>query len=237
MKTVLITGGTRGIGRATVDKFLKENWQVAFLYKASDEIAEEITKNKNAFAVKCDVSSSIEVRSAVASVIARFGRIDALVNNAGISYSGVLQNMTDDEWTGVINTNLNSIFYTSREIIPVMLSNGGSIVNVSSMWGIVGASCEVAYSSAKAGVIGFTKALAKELAPSGIRVNAVAPGAIMTDMLGGYTKEELDAIAEETPLGRIGTPENIADAIYFLASDSAQFITGEVLNVNGGYVI
>lgn len=238
MKTVLITGGSRGIGRACVEKFASNGWNTAFIYKSSDAKAQELADKFNALPIKCDVSDSNSVNEAVSAVVERFGRIDALVNNAGISYSGLLQKMSDKDWDNVINTNLTSAFYTTRSVIPYMISQeDGIIVNMSSMWGVTGASCEVAYSASKAGIIGFTKALAKELAPSQIRVNAVAPGAIATDMLNEYTEEDLNAIASETPLGAIGKTENIADAVYFLANDSAQFITGEVLNVNGGFVI
>ncbi|MBR6633568.1 MAG: 3-oxoacyl-ACP reductase FabG [Clostridia bacterium] len=238
MKTVLITGGARGIGKACVEKFASNGWNVAFIYKSSDLKAQELATKLNALPIKCDLTDSDAVKTAVSSVVDKFGAIDLLVNNAGISYTGLLQEMSDNDWASVINTNLTSAFYTSRSVIPYMLRQGdGVIVNVSSMWGVTGASCEVAYSASKAGIIGFTKALAKELAPSHIRVNAVAPGAIATDMLNEYSEADLKSIADETPLGTIGKAESIADAVYFLAGDSAQFITGEVLNVNGGFVI
>lgn len=234
MKRVLITGGTRGIGRACVAKFAENGWETVVLYKSSDSAARELEASYGSLCIKCDVSSPAEVKTAFSAA----GDIDVLVNNAGISYTGLLQDMTDGQWDEIMNTNLSSAFYTTREAIPIMLRRGeGGIINVSSMWGVTGASCEVAYSAAKAGLIGFTKALAKELAPSNIRVNAVAPGAIMTDMLSGYSETDLQAIADDTPIGRLGTPGNIADAVFFLASDKACFITGEVINVNGGYVI
>ena len=238
MKTVIITGGTRGIGRACVERFCNEGWNVAFFYLSRKDIAQEIETSYNCFSVQCDISNSSDVKEAISAVAKKFGTVDLLVNNAGVSFSGLLQDMSDDDWMKVINTNLTSAFYTSRELIPILLKNGGgSIINVSSMWGITGASCEVAYSASKAGIIGFTKALAKELAPSNIRVNAVAPGAIATDMLNEYSKADLDAIADDTPLGTLGKAKNIADAVWFLANESASFITGEVLNVNGGFVI
>lgn len=238
MKTVIITGGTRGIGRACVERFCNEGWNVAFFYLSRKDIAQEIETSYNCFSVQCDISNSSDVKEAISAVAKKFGTVDLLVNNAGVSFSGLLQDMSDDDWMKVINTNLTSAFYTSRELIPILLKNGGgSIINVSSMWGITGASCEVAYSASKAGIIGFTKALAKELAPSNIRVNAVAPGAIATDMLNEYSKADLDAIADDTPLGTLGKANNIADAVWFLANESASFITGEVLNVNGGFVI
>lgn len=238
MKTVLITGGTRGIGRACVERFAKEQYNVALLYKSSNVLADELSAKLGVTALQCDVSRPDDVKKAVSQVVEKFGVVDVLVNNAGISFSGLTQDMTDSEWNEVIATNLSSAFYTSREVVPLMVRQGsGCIINVSSMWGVTGASCEVAYSSAKAGLIGFTKALAKELGPSYVRVNAVAPGAVLTDMMKEYTEEDIKAIADETPLGRLGSTKNIADAVYFLASDSAEFITGEVLNVNGGFVI
>jgi len=238
MKTVIITGGTRGIGRACVERFANEGWNVAFFYLSSDEKAKEIEEKFGAFSIQCDVRNSADVKAAVKKVIDKFGNVDLLVNNAGVSFSGLLQDMSDFDWQQVIDSNLTSAFYTSREVIPIFLRNSsGSIINISSMWGVTGASCEVAYSASKAGLIGFTKSLAKELAPSHIRVNAGAPGAINTDMMKEYSDAEIEAIAEETPLGSIGSVKNIADAVWFLANDSAEFITGEVLNVNGGFVI
>ena len=238
MKTVLITGGTRGIGLACTERFFSEGWNVAVLYKNSDNAAKGLTSRFNAMCIKCDVSNSECVKKAVELVVNKFGSVDVLVNNAGISYSGLIQDMTNESWSAVLDTNLSSAFYLSREIIPIMLrNNGGCIINITSMWGVTGASCEVAYSASKAGLIGFTKALAKELAPSNIRVNAVAPGAIMTDMMREYTADDLAVIAEETPLGRLGSTKNIADAVYFLSEECAEFITGEVLNVNGGFII
>ena len=239
MKNVLVTGGTRGIGAAIVNAFLKNGDRVVFLYKNSSETAEEIvSKNDNAYAYCCDVSSELDVLKTFNEILASFGSIDVLVNNAGVSYEGLLSDMTLGEWNNVINSDLTSVFLTSRAIIPHFVSKKrGKIINVSSMWGIVGASCEVAYSAAKAGVIGFTKALAKELAPSGITVNAVAPGVINTDMMSSFSQDDIDALIEETPLGRIGTPEDVAKTVLFLSSDDAGFITGETINVNGGFVI
>ncbi len=239
MKHVVITGGSRGIGAACVEKFSREGYFVSFLYKSSDDKAQALTKRlPNVFAVKCDVSSEDDVKQAFSKICGEVGEIDVLVNNAGVSYTGLIQEMSYDDWKNVIDTNLSSVFLTTRTVIGSMIKKQqGSIINISSMWGVEGASCEVAYSASKAGVIGFTKALALELAPMGVRVNAVAPGAIMTDMLSEYSKDELKEISNETPLGRIGTPENVADAVYFLAEKGSEFITGEVLNVNGGFVI
>ena len=166
------------------------------------------------------------------------GGIDVLVNNAGIAQSALMSDITDADYADMINTDLSGALYCCRQAIPYFLRNhSGAIVNVSSMWGEVGASMEVHYSAAKAGLIGLTKALAKELGPSGVRVNCVTPGMIDTDMNKGYTKDDIRAIVDETPLGRIGKPEDVAEAVFFLASDKASFITGQVLGVNGGYVI
>lgn len=239
MKKVLITGGTRGIGLACVEKFAEQHYEVIFFYKNSEEKANFLKdKYENVYPIRCDVSLEDEVNKSFERIFKDFGDIDVLVNNAGVSYSGLLQDMSVDEWKKVIDNNLTSVFLCSKNVIPSMVKKQkGVIINVSSMWGIEGASCEVAYSASKAGVIGFTKALAMELAPMKIRVNSVAPGAIKTDMLSSYSEDELNSISESTPLLRLGLPNDIAEAVYFLASDRASFITGEVLNVNGGYVI
>lgn len=239
MKNVIITGGTRGIGSACVKKFSNEGYFVYFLYKSSEDKALDLTNTlNNVEGVKCDVTSEKEVITAISAILEKIGAPDVFVNNVGVSHTGLLQDMTYDDWKRVIDTNLSSIFLTTRMIIPSMIKRqSGSIINISSMWGVEGASCEVAYSASKAGVIGFTKALALELAPMNVRVNAVAPGAIKTDMLSEYTEQELKDLATSTPLGRIGTPENVADAVFFLSEKNSEFITGEVLNVNGGFVI
>ncbi len=239
MKNVIITGGSRGIGEACVEKFLSEGNTVSFLYRSSDEKAFAIKeKYNNVFCIKCDVTSETDIDDAFRRIFVDMGEPDVLVNNAGISYSGLLQDMSLSDWKSVIDTNLTSMFLCSRKVIPSMIrKKSGSIINISSMWGVQGASCEVAYSASKAGVIGFTKALAMELAPSGIRVNAVAPGAIMTDMMKEYSESDINLISEETPLGRIAKASEVADAVYFLSGENASFITGEVINVNGGFVI
>ena len=239
MKHVIITGGTRGIGAACVEKFSREGYFVSFLYKSRHDKALEITGSlSNVLAIKCDVTSENDIEKAFSRIFEEVGEPDVLVNNAGISYTGLLQEMSYDSWKNVIDTNLSSVFLATRMVIPSMIKRQkGSIINISSMWGVPGASCEVAYSASKSGVIGFTKALALELAPMGVRVNAVAPGVVMTDMLSEYSEEELKELSNATPLGRIGTPEDVANAVYFLAEKGSEFITGEVLNVNGGFVI
>lgn len=241
-KTVLITGGTRGIGRATALLFAKKGWNVAFTYLKNDNLAEklcdEITElGTGVLAVKCDVSNSDDCNNAILSTCKRFGKIEALVNNAGISQIKLVIDMTDNDWKNMFNVNINGVFYMSRAAIPHMLNRNCTIVNVTSMWGRCGASCEAHYSAAKAGVIGFTQALAKELGPSGIRVNAVAPGVIKTDMNVHLGSDDIKALENETPLCRIGEADEVANAIYFLSSEDSSFITGQILGVDGGYVI
>ncbi|MBQ2793604.1 MAG: 3-oxoacyl-ACP reductase FabG [Clostridia bacterium] len=238
MKTALITGGTGGIGRALVRAFTEAGYSVAFTYKSNTEAAEELKATLGAYPIRADVRRPDEIMAAVADTVAAFGKIDCLVNNAGASRFGLFTDLSLCEWEETVSVNLTSAFLFSREAVPNMLFRKcGRIINISSMWGLVGASCEVAYSTAKAGLIGFTKSLAKELAPSGITVNAIAPGVIDTPMNAALGEETLAALAEETPVGRLGKPEEVAAAAVFLASDSAAFITGEVLNISGGFVI
>mgnify|MGYP003305348101 CR=1 FL=1 len=239
MRNVLITGGTRGIGKAIVEEFYKNGDKVLFLYKNSTKKANEIeTIFKGSKGYRCDVSSAEEVEKTFNDILSEYKNIDVLINNAGVSWEGLMSDMTLDEWNHVINSNLTSVFLTCKALTPHFISKKqGKIINISSMWGEVGASCEVAYSASKAGVIGFTKALAKELAPSGITVNAVSPGVIRTDMLSSFTKDDIDALADETPLGRIGEASDVAKAVLFLSKNDADFITGEIIKVNGGFVI
>ncbi|MBR1533811.1 MAG: SDR family oxidoreductase, partial [Ruminococcus sp.] len=181
---------------------------------------------------------SASVNAMFQTVKSALGTVDILVNNAGIAHVGLLTDMTDSEWDNLIQTDLSGTFYCCRAALPDMIrSHSGVIVNIASMWGEVGASCEAAYSAAKAGVIGLTKALAKEVGPSGVRVNAVSPGVVMTDMMSGFSDADVAALKDETPLMTLGTPEDIAEAVIFLASDKARFITGQVLSVNGGMII
>lgn len=233
MKRVLITGASRGIGAACARLFAKSGYDVIINYNNSKEEALRLAREIGAETIRADVSSSAQVDDMFKAA----GEVNILVNNAGISGFYMLDAMSDDEWNKMIGVNLNGVFYCTRAVLPQMLRRkSGAIVNVSSMWGICGSSCEAAYSASKAGVIGLTKALAKEVGPSGIRVNCIAPGAIDTDMnkkLGGDAIKEL---CEETPLGRLGSPEEVARAILFLADDDG-FITGQVLSPNGGLVI
>ena len=240
MKIVLITGGSRGIGAACVRKFASEGYAAAFFYAGNDEAAEAVSKETGALAVKCDVSDSEAVRLGVAQVLEHFGRdsFDTVVCNAGISVEGMIQDLTDDEWDRLESVNIGGMVNTVRAAAPCMISEKkGSFVLVSSMWGRSGASCEAAYSATKAAVIGLGQGLAKELGPSGIRVNMVAPGVIDTDMNMGRSPEDWDEILNDTPLGRVGQPDEVAELIFFLASDKASYITGETVGIDGGFVV
>lgn len=236
MQTALITGGSRGIGAAIVRALAAKGWQVAFCYKTSQDAARQLAQETGAIAIRCDVTDSAQVREMVKTAIRQLSHIDLLVNNAGVAWQGLLTDMTDQQWHTVLDTSLTAAFLTCREVLPGMVSRkSGRIINISSIWGRVGASCEVAYSAAKAGLIGLTKALAKEVGPSGITVNCLCPGVIRTDMLTCYTEDDLTALAGETPLCRLGTPEDVANAVCWLAADEAGFITGQVIGVDGGF--
>ena len=233
MKTILITGGSRGIGEAIV-RLASSKYKVAFTYNTNEARAKALANEVGARCYPCDVSSSASVEKMIANVVDDLGAIDLLVNNAGIAEDKLFQDITDEDWKRMMGVNLDGTFYVTRAVVPMMISKGaGHIVNVASMWGTDGASMETHYSASKASVIGLTKALAKELASSHITVNAVAPGAIDTDMMKVYSKDELDAFIGEIPMGRLGTPKEVADAVMFLLS--ADYITGEVLSIRGGY--
>ena len=242
-RIALISGGSRGIGAACVRAFAQDGYAVVFLYNRSAGKAEALvqalrSEGRDVTAYPCDVSDPQQVAATVAYILRTFRRIDALVNCAGIAHIGLFTDMTEDEWDRLFAVNVRSAFSLTKAVLPGMISaRKGSIVNVSSMWGEVGASCEVAYSAAKAALIGLTKALAKEVGPSGVRVNCVTPGVIDTDMNAQLTEDDRSALADETPLGRIGTAEEVAKAILFLCGEGASFITGQVLGVSGGLVI
>ncbi len=232
---VLVTGGGRGIGEAIV-RTLAKKYKVAFTYNQSEEKALSLEKELEGRvkAFKCDVSSADDVKRMAEEVRSAFGKINMLVNNAGVSMTKLFQDLSDDDWRKVMGVNLDGTFFVTREFVPDMISAGfGRIVNVSSMWGISGASMETAYSASKAGVIGLTKALAQELAPSGITVNAVAPGAIDTDMMHEYSPDEISDFASTIPLGRLGTPDEVAHAVDYLLS--ASYVTSVILSVDGGF--
>lgn len=238
MKSVLITGGTRGIGRAMVELFSEKGYRVAFTYKSSDGAASAIAEKTGALAIKADSAVKEEIENAAALAIRELSGIDCLINNAGISSFSLFTELEYDTWRECMAVNLDSAFLYSKAVIPGMISRGGgTIINISSMWGLVGSSCEVHYSTAKAALIGMTKALAKELGPSGIRVNAIAPGLIDTDMNSSVRAEDLAELIDATPLMRSGTPEDIAKIAYFLATEDSAFVTGAVINASGGYAV
>ena len=237
MRRVLVTGGTRGIGRAVAEAFLQRGDRVLFLYRKSEEQAEEL-RQLGAVGYRCDISDLSALKETCKRILAEEGSVQVLVNNAGIAQFSLLHEVTDEMWEAVRSVNYDAPFYLTRAFLPGMIRQKyGRILNISSMWGQVGASCEVAYSAAKAGVIGFTKALAKEVGPSGITVNCIAPGVVDTEMNAGLSGDTRKELKEETPLGRLGTPLDVAKACIFLSSEDGAFITGQVLGVNGGLVI
>lgn len=238
MKKVLITGGSRGIGRACVEYFSKLGYAVAFIYRSNDSAAEEVTRASGALAIKADISRPEEALYAVKKALEYLGGLDILVNNAGISQIKLFGDITDGDWERMISSNLSGAFYVSREALKMMISqHSGRIINIGSMWGKTGASCEVHYSASKAGLRGMTMALAKEVGPSGITVNCIEPGVVATDMNSALDDEALAELCNETPLGRIAEPLEIAYLAEFLASDKAGFITGQIIGVDGGYAI
>ena len=245
MKTVLVTGGSRGIGKAIVYAFANAGYNVILNYNRSEQSAKAIINDlKDCSGIvemfKADVSIREEVDAMVEYVTKEFGGIDVLVNNAGISHVGLFQEIEEEEFRRVMDVNLMGVFnVTQAALNSSMLKNkNGAIINISSIWGITGASCEVAYSASKAAVVGLTKGLAKELAPSNITVNSIAPGAIATDMIyKEYKEEEIKIIEKDIPMGRLGTPIEVANLALYLASDNARYITGQVISPNGGMVI
>lgn len=231
---VAITGGTRGIGAEMVRQFSEAGHHVLLLYQNSTALAHELeAEYKNVTAVQVDVTDSKKVADCFCN-----RRVDVLINNAGIAQQKLFCDLTEQDWDTMFDVHVKGAFHCIQAVLPQMIDRKqGKIINISSMWGQVGASCEVHYSAAKAALIGMTKALAKEVGPSHIQVNCIAPGVIETDMLRDFTVEDKNALAEETPLCRIGTPADIAKVALFLASDDADFITGQILGVNGGFVI
>lgn len=234
MKKALVTGGSGGIGSAVCRMLSENNYMVYINYYSSEKKAQQLADDIKGIAVKFDVSDRNDVNNAVKSI----GHIDLLVNNSGISEINTFDSVSPENADRILNINLKGTLNCSRAVLPDMIRNkSGIIINISSMWGECGASCEVDYSASKAGVIGFTKALAKEVAPSGIRVNCISPGFILTDINRNFSDEDLKLIKEDIPLGIFGIPENVADSVIFLASEKASFITGQILGVNGGMVI
>ncbi len=240
-KVAIVTGGSRGIGKAIVEALARKNIKVVANYNQSEEKAkklkEELEKESILIDIfKADVSNREQVKEMVDYTINKYGKIDILINNAGINQEKMFQDITDEDWDNIIKVNLYSVFCTTQEVVQYMINQKkGCIINISSIYGINGGSCAVVYSATKAGIDGMTKALAKELGPSDIRVNSIAPGYIDTDMNQKYSGEEVEEIKEETPLEKIGKPEDIAKCIEWLVEDN--FTTGQVISINGGWVI
>lgn len=239
----LVTGASRGIGREIALQLARDGYAVAVHCVNNRDLAQDVCRSITALGGRsavytCDIADADGVRRIVSEITAELGPIAVLVNNAGIAQQKLFTDLTDEDWRRMMAVHVDGAFYTSRAVLPDMIrAHAGCIVNVSSMWGQTGGSCEVHYSTAKAALIGLTKALAKEVGPSGIRVNCVAPGVIRTDMVAQLDEATLDGLAEDAPLCRLGTPEDVADAVSFLVSDRAGFITGQVLAPNGGIVI
>ena len=237
-KVVLITGASRGIGAATARRFAAGGYKVVVNYHRSKDQAEALAAEIGGVAIQADVADPAEVQKMVDNVLDKFCQLDILVCNAGIAQQKLFGDLTDADWRRMFAVNVDGTFHAIRAALPHFIHRkAGRIVTMSSMWGQTGGSCEVAYSASKAAVIGLTRALAKELGPSGITVNCVAPGVIATEMNANLDEEAMAALAEETPLGTIGRPEDVAEAVWYLASDGARFVTGQVLAPNGGLVI
>ena len=232
MSNIVITGGSRGIGAAAVELFAARGDRVYFLYEKADEAAAALAERTGATAIRCDVASGGDVKAA----FARIPDVDVLICNAGVMWFGLMSMMEESAWDRIFDVNVKGVYHCVNAAMPAFLrKHAGCVITVSSMWGQVGASCEAAYSATKGAIIALTKALAKELGPSGVRVNCVAPGVILTDMCANVDPEVLAEMAEETPVGRNGTAMDVAKAMEYLAS--ADFVTGQILPVNGGYVI
>ena len=239
-KSVFITGGSKGIGAACVELFSKNGFAVAFVYGKDNKAAQKLAAKTSALAIKADVSDVEQIEKAFDQARTYFGirSFDVVVFNAGISASGLITDMNEDVVDLLIGINLVGTINVSRKAVSHMVEEKkGNIVMISSMWGQRAASCESIYAATKAGIIGFARSLAAELGPSGIRVNVVSPGVIATDMNREYSDEDMSALADETPLGRIGLPDEVAEAVYYLASDKASFINGQVLGVDGGFAV
>jgi 3-oxoacyl-[acyl-carrier protein] reductase len=238
MKTVFISGGSRGIGAAMVRAFAAAGYKVAFSYKSSEDAARALSSETGAMAICADSACEEEIAEAIKITEKTLGNIEILINNAAVWSSSLITDVSTEEWKNMFCVNVDAPFIYSKCVLPSMIRAGwGRIINISSMWGLVGSSCEVCYSATKAALIGFTKALAKEVGPSGITVNAIAPGLIDTDMNASLSQEDKKAFINEVPTMRIGRAEEIAEIALFLSSDGAAYITGDVINASGGAVI
>ena len=242
-KTVIITGASKGIGAAMAILFARKGYNVVIGYNESYQLAKMLSSSLssqgyNVVPIKVNVANKLETDILIKEAVYKFGSVDVLINNAGVAFNGLITDTEEFDFDKIFDVDLKGVFNCCKSVTPVMVNQkSGKIINISSMWGEVGASCEVAYSASKAGVIGFTKALAKEVGPSGITVNCITPGLIETSMNQELTVDDISAIVESTPIGRIGSTEDVATAALFLASDESQFITGQVLGVNGGLVV
>lgn len=240
-KVVLVTGGSRGIGATIVEKLAKKGYTVILNYNKSEENAKKIQQElsqigKNIEIFKADVSKREEVKKLIQFILKKYNTIDVLINNAGIAQEKLFTDITDTDWNYMLQNNLNSVFYCTQETLPTMIHNKqGCIINISSIYGITGGSCEVHYSVAKAGIDGMTKALAKELGPSNIRVNSIAPGIINTQMNKNLTKQDIENIKQEIPLSKIGNTEDIAKCVEWIIEDT--YTTGQIISINGGWYI
>lgn len=239
MKSVFITGGGRGIGKECVLAFLKAGYQVGFSYHRSIESAKELESIgcKRAVAFFCDLSKQSDVEVLAKTIKEEFGTPDVLVNNAGVAHYGLFQELLPEAFDELFQVNFKSAYYLTARLVPEMIRRGsGRIVNVASVWGEVGGSCEAAYSASKGAMIAFTRALAKELAPSGISVNAVSPGVVETEMMGRFSREEKRAIAEGIPVGRFAEAEEIARTVFYLGDGAPGYLTGQIIGINGGFI-
>lgn len=239
-KTVLITGATGGIGMALAEAFFEAGYKLVLHYYRNEQCAERLKAiyGEDAVIIKADVSVRAEVEAMIEQAVCKLGHIDVLVNNAGIAQFRQFQDITEEEWDRMFSVDVKGVFNCTQAVIGGMLERkSGRIINISSVWGITGASCESHYSAAKAAVIGLTKALAKELGPSGITVNCIAPGVIETRMNAALSGSEIDMLKEETPLGQIGRPSDVAEAALYLAGNGGNFVTGQVISPNGGFLI
>lgn len=239
-KTAIVTGAARGIGKAVAKRLVDDGFFVVAVYNSSEKLAKELESElyPSVKAYKCDVSDSESVNAVVRAVLKDRKTVDVLVNNAGIAQQKLFTDITDEDWSRMIGVDLSGAFYFTRAVLPSMINEkSGIIINITSMWGETGGSCEVHYSAAKAGLIGMTKALAKETGLSGICVNAVSPGVIETDMMSNFSEADKEALREEIPLSRLGSVEDVANTVAFLCSEKASYITGQVISVNDGIVI
>lgn len=240
---IIVTGGSRGIGEAIVRRLAKDGHAINFLYKEQIEKAHSMTRvlqaeGCNVHGIQCDISDSARVQAVIAPMFEQWGHVDALINCAGISWNGLLQDMLDQEWQELFETNVYGTFYCTRAVLPSMIArHQGVILNMSSIWGSHPGSCEVAYSATKGAIEAFTRSLAEEVAYSGIRVNAIAPGVVHTDMVRNLGEDTLARLQKDMPMGRYATPEEIAEWVRFLISDEASYMTGQIVTVAGGFVI